>query len=72
MKSSDLAHQVQYDQVYWCIHGFDQGGIIYVKISLDEMFNMSDVIITSIQEFFKKFAQDGVAKLKCGTSCPVD
>ena len=26
------------------------------------MFNISDIVITSFQEFFKKFAQYGVAK----------
>ena len=72
MKSSDPDLIKRVEDKYEALDGFDQGGIIYVKISLDEMFNMSDVIITSIQEFFKKFAQDGVAKLKCGTSCPVD
>ena len=29
------------------------------------MFNMSDIVITSIQEFFKKFSKDGVAKYQC-------
>ena len=28
----------------------------------DDMFNTSDVIITSLQELFKNFARDGVAK----------
>ena len=35
---------------------------MYLKIALDEMFTMSDVAITSLPEFFKAFARDGVAK----------
>ena len=27
----------------------EQGGNTYLKIALDEMFNMSDIIITSLQ-----------------------
>ena len=39
----------------------DQGVIKYLKIALDDMFNMSDIVITSIHEFFKNFARDGLA-----------
>ena len=50
------------DKKYEALNGLDQGGITYLRISFDDMFNMSDIVITSIQELFKNFAQDGVAK----------
>ena len=40
----------------------EQGGITYLNIALDEMFNMSDIVITLLQKFFKNFYRDGVAK----------
>ena len=47
---------------YDALDGLEQWGITYLNIDLDEMFNMSDVVITSLQELFKNFDQDGVAK----------
>ena len=44
------------------LDGLKQGGMTYLNISLDEIFNMSDVVITSLQELFKDFFWDGVAK----------
>ena len=60
--SSDPALIKRLQEKYEALDGIQQGGIIYHKIVIDDMFNTSDVIITSIQEFFNKFAQDGVAK----------
>ena len=40
---------------YEALDGIEQGGIYYPKIYLNEMFNMSDVVNPSLQEFFKKF-----------------
>ncbi len=42
---------------------YEQGGIIYLKIALDEMFTMSTRVITSLQKFLKQFAQEGVARV---------
>ena len=42
--------------------GLRRGGLTYLKIAPDEMFNMSNVVITSLQQFFNKFAWDVVAK----------
>ena len=47
---------------YDTIKGLEEGGITYLKIALDEMFDMSDIVITLLQDFFKNFARDGVAK----------
>ena len=47
---------------YEALDRLEQGGITYLNMALDEMFNMSDVIITFLQEFLKNFARDGIAK----------
>ena len=47
---------------YEALGGLDKGGITYLKIDLDEIFNMSDIVITLLQEFFKNFDRDGVAR----------
>ena len=40
----------------------DQGVIKYLKIALDDMFNMSDAVITSLHELFKNFSRNGISK----------
>ena len=47
---------------YGKLYRIEQGGVTYLNISLYEMFNMSDVVITLLQELFENFARDGVAK----------
>ena len=62
MKSSDPAHIKKVEEKYEALYGIEQGGVTYIKISLGEMFDMCDVVITSLQELFKKFSWDGVSK----------
>ena len=47
---------------YKALEGLEKYGITYLKIALDDMFNMSDVIITLPHILFKNFAWDGVTK----------
>ncbi len=42
---------------------YEQGGITYLKIALDEMFTMSNMVIMSLQKYLKQFAQEGIAKV---------
>ena len=42
--------------------GLAQGVVTYLKISIGEIFNMSDAVITLLQLFFKKFTRDGVTQ----------
>ncbi len=49
----------KYDQLF----EYEQGGITYLKIELDEMFTMSNMVITSLHKFLKQFAQEGVARV---------
>jgi hypothetical protein len=39
---------------------YEQGGITYLKIALNEMFTMSNMVITLLQKFQNQFAQEGV------------
>ena len=35
----------------------------YIKIALDEMFTISNTIVTTLQGFFEAFAKEGIAKV---------
>jgi hypothetical protein len=49
------------------VGAFDQGnktgGITYLKIVLDEMFTISNTVVTTLQGFFEDFAKEGIAKV---------
>jgi hypothetical protein len=62
INSSSSALIKRIKEKYETLTGLQQGGITYIKIALNEMFTMSDIVITSLQDFFKTFAQTGVAK----------
>ena len=62
MNSSDPALIKRIYDKYEALDGIEEGEITYLNIYLDEMFNMSDVVITSLQELLKNFSQDVVAK----------
>jgi hypothetical protein len=42
---------------------YEQGGVTYIKIALDEMFTISNTVVTTLQGFFDAFAKDGIAKV---------
>ncbi len=42
---------------------YEQGGITYLNIALDEMFTMSNMVIMSLQKYLKQFAREGIAKV---------
>jgi hypothetical protein len=35
--------------------------VTYIKIALDEMFTISNTIVTTLQGFFEAFAKDSIA-----------
>ena len=39
-----------------------QGGITYLKYMLDEMFCMTNNVVTALQTFIKTFSEEGVSK----------
>ena len=44
------------------INSLAQGGITYLKCMLDEMFCMTNNVVTALQTFIKTFAEEGVSK----------
>jgi hypothetical protein len=49
----------KFDQLY----EYEQRGITYLKIALDEMFMVSNMVIMLLQKYLEQFAQEGVAKV---------
>ena len=48
------------DRKYKNLDEIEEGGIMYLKIEFDKMFNMSNVVITSLHEFIKKVSNDRI------------
>jgi hypothetical protein len=48
---------------------YKQGGITSIKIALDEMFTISNTVVTTLQGFFKNFAKEGIAKVPNENVC---
>jgi hypothetical protein len=46
-----------------CLAEYEQGGITYLKVALDKMFTVSNMVIMSLQRYLKQFAQEGIAKV---------
>jgi hypothetical protein len=61
--SCDINLVKRLDEKFEQLFEYEQGGITYLKIALDEMFTMSHMVITSLQKFLKQFAQQGIAKV---------
>ncbi len=51
------------DEKFDCLAEYEQEGITYLKIALDEMFMMSDMVVMLLQHYLKQFAQDRIAKV---------
>ncbi len=60
--SCDINQVKCLDEKFEQLFEYEQGGITNLKIALDEMFTMSNMVITSLQKFLKQFAQEGVAR----------
>jgi hypothetical protein len=39
---------------------YKQSGVTYIKISLDEIFTISNTVVTTLQGFFEAFSKDGI------------
>ena len=48
---------------------YEQGGVTYIKIDLDEMFTISNTVVATLQGFFDSFAKDGMAKVPNEDAC---
>jgi hypothetical protein len=54
---------VRIDEKFDQLFEYKQRGITYLKIVLDEMFTMSNMVITLLQKCLKQFAQEGLARV---------
>ncbi len=45
------------------LFAYEQRGSTYLKFALNEMFTMSNMVISLLQKFLKQFAQEGVARV---------
>ena len=61
--SCDINLVKRIDEKFDRLHEYEQGGITYLKIALDEMFTMSGMVVLSLQKYLKQFAQDSIAKV---------
>ena len=48
--SCDINLVKQIDEKYDCLAEYEQGGITFLKIALDEMFTMSNMVVMSLQK----------------------
>ena len=62
MNSSNPAIIKSMEEKCEALGGLEQGGVTFLKISLGGIFNMGDIVITSLRKIFKNFAQDGIPK----------
>ncbi len=63
MNSCDVLLVDRIDKKFDELDLYDQSGVTYIKIALDEMFTISNTIVTTLQGFFEAFAKDGIAKV---------
>ena len=63
MNSCDALLAEQIDKKFEDLAHYKQGGITYIKIALDEMFTISNTVVTTLQGFFENFAKEGIAKV---------
>ena len=49
MNSLDTALIKRVEDKHEAMDGIEQGGVTYLKIAPDEMFNISDIVITLLQ-----------------------
>jgi hypothetical protein len=63
MNSCDVLLVDRIDKKFNELDLYEQGGVTYIKIALDEMFTISNTVVTTLQGFFEAFAKDGIAKV---------
>ncbi len=61
--SCDINLEKHIDEKFDQLYEYKQGGITYLKIALDEMFTMSNMVVMLLQNFLKQFAKEGIAKV---------
>jgi hypothetical protein len=57
LNSSDGLLVTRFDKQFKDLSLYEQGGVTYIKIALDEMFTISNTVVTTLQGFFQIFCQ---------------
>lgn len=63
MNSCDALLVERIDEKFEELALYEQGGVTYIKIALDEMFTISNTVVTTLQGFFDAFSKAGIAKV---------
>ena len=63
MNSCDALLVERIDEKFEDLSLYEQGGVTYIKLALDEMFTISNTVVATLQGFFENFAKDGIAKV---------
>jgi hypothetical protein len=63
MTSCDVLLVDRIDKKFDELDLYKQGGVTYIKIALDEMFTISNIVFATLQGFFEAFAKEGIAKV---------
>jgi hypothetical protein len=63
LESSDGLLVTRIDKQFEDLSLYEQDGVTYIKIALDEMFTISNTVVTTLQGFLENFAKDGIAKV---------
>jgi hypothetical protein len=71
MNSCDALLVEQIDKKFKDLSLFEQGGVTCIKLALDNMFPISNTVVTTLQSFFENFAKDGIAKVPNEDVCVV-
>jgi hypothetical protein len=57
MNSCDVLLVDRIDKKFDELDLYEQGGVTYIKIALDEMFTISNTVVTTLQGFFEAFPE---------------
>ena len=63
MKYLGRAFIKRIEEKYKTLDEIEQGGITYLNISFDKIFNMSNFVITSLRELINKISKDKITKV---------
>ncbi len=63
MNSCDALLVERIDKKFDELRPDEQGGVMYIKLALDEMFTVSNTVVNTLQGFFENFAKESIAKV---------
>ena len=62
VNTSEAALTQRADEKYQALDSLERGGITYLKLLIDEMFCMTNDVVSELQKFLKTFADVGLTK----------